>query len=543
MGITSKPKTNRVLFGVIALTFSNILVKVIGLVLKIPLHNMLGGEGMSYYEVAYEIYVWLYTISTAGLPVAVAMMIAEDRAKGNLKEAKKILKVVVFLFVVIGLVGMSVMLFGSRLFAQAYKIDNSYLCIMAIAPTLFFVCIASALRGYFQGYQNMYPTAISEVIEAAGKLVVGVLLANYAIKQGYPSYKIAAYAILGLTIGVAAGMFFLVVCKFFFKESRYNEAVIENDLPVRSNKTLVKELIIIAVPIMLSSSVMSLTNVFDGMITSRQLQSIGYTAESAREIFGNYKTLAVSMFNLPPALIYPISYSITPLLSGVVAVDSENSKERAKQIMNGSLRIAALISIPCALGMSVLSEPILELFFNKAASEMVAPLLSVLSISVFFVGMLAITNSILQAHRFERKPIISMVAGSIVKLVSSTVLIGTASIGMYGAPIGNCLCYMTIMLFNFGFIAKYIGFTPDIKSVLLRPFVASVVCAAAAIGSYKLFSIFISGKITTLLAIACAAFVYCLMIFIIKAVTKEDIMLLPKGKKIYGVLQKVHLMK
>ncbi len=540
MGTTSKPKTNRVLFGVIALTFSNILVKVIGLVLKIPLHSMLGGEGMSYYEVAYEIYVWLYTISTAGLPVAVAMMIAEDRAKGNLKEAKKIPRVVVLLFIVIGLVGMSVMIFGSRLFAQAYKIDNSYLCIMAIAPTLFFVCIASALRGYFQGYQNMYPTAVSEVIEAAGKLVVGVLLANYAIRQGYPSYKIAAYAILGLTIGVAAGMFFLVICKFFFNEGRYNELIVEQDLPVRSDKQLIKELVVIAIPIMLSSSVMSLTNVFDGMITSRQLQSIGYTAESAREIFGNYKTLAVSMFNLPPALIYPISYSITPLLSGVVA---SGSKEKATQIMNGSLRIAALISIPCALGMSVLSEPILELFFNQAASEMVAPLLSVLSISVFFVGMLAITNSILQAHRFERKPIISMIAGSAVKLISSTVLIGTPSIGMYGAPIGNCLCYLTIMLFNFGFIAKHIRFTPSLKTVLIKPFVASLFCALAAIGSFKLFSVFISGKITVLLAIATAAVVYLFMIFIIKAVTKDDIMLLPKGNKIYGILQKAHLMK
>lgn len=160
---TEARSKSRFFGGVIALTLGNLFVKVVGLVLKIPLHNILGDAGMAYYNNAYDIYAWLFTIATTGLPTAISMLISEDRVKGNIKETKKIFRVTVALFIIIGIAGMSVMLFGAPFFEKAYKIENSGYCMMAIAPTLFFICVASALRGYFQGYQNMLPTAVSEV--------------------------------------------------------------------------------------------------------------------------------------------------------------------------------------------------------------------------------------------------------------------------------------------------------------------------------------------------------------------------------------------
>jgi stage V sporulation protein B len=538
---TSKKSKNLFFSGVLILTFSNMLIKVIGLTLKIPLSHILGDDGMAYYNVAYNIYVWFYMISTAGLPVAVSILISESRAKGNFRESKRIFHITLTLFFIIGLLGMCAMMGGSKLFAAAYKFGDSYIAILAIAPTLFFICISSAIRGYFQGFQNMIPTAVSQIIEAVGKLTMGILLAFYGIKQGYSLPVVAALTILGLTIGVAAAMLFLCVSKLLFREGPFNEEyrIPESDtLPVRSVKNLLWLLVTIAVPITLSASVMSFTTMIDGMIVSRRLQSIGYAEELTRVIFGNYNTLAVSMFNLPPALIYPISYSVVPMLSAAIA---SGDKKRVNFIMNSTLKTAALISIPCSLGMSVLSGPILKLLFTETSAERAAPLLSVLSLSVFFVGMLAITNALLQAHKLERKPITSMIAGSAVKLVSSYVLIGIPAVGMYGAPIGTFLCYLTIASINFFFLAKYIRLIPDVREIFIRPLIASLVCAGAAIGSYRLLETVISPRAATLGAIVCAAAVYIIAVFLFRCVVKDDILLLPKGQSIYGLLHRTKL--
>lgn len=535
-------KSNRLFFsGVLILTFSNILIKVIGLTLKIPLQHILGDEGMAYYDVAYKIYVWFYTISTAGLPVAVSILISESRVKGNFLEAKRIFNITITLFVIIGLFGMGVMMGGAKLFAAAYKFSDSYIAILAIAPTLFFICISSAIRGYFQGYQNMFPTAISQIIEAVGKLTMGLLFAFYGIKQGYSLPTVAALTILGLTIGVAAAMLYLCVSKLLFKEISYNDEYrcLKNDsLPIRSVKRLLWLLIISSIPIMLSASVMSFTGMLDGMILSRRLQSIGYAEALTREIYGNYNIVVVSMFNFPPALIYPISYSIIPMLSAAIA---SGDKKHVNFIMNSTLKIAALIAIPCSIGMSILAEPILKLLFIEESAVRAAPLLSVLSLSIFFVGMLAITTAVLQAYKLERKPIVSMIAGSVVKLVSSYILIGIPQIGVYGAPIGTFLCYLVISMINFYFIAKYVNLIPSIRQIFIRPFLASLFCAGAAIGSYRLFEMIILPKVATLSAITFAALVYIIAVFVFRCISKEDILLLPKGQRIYRLLHRIKL--
>ena len=530
------------LSGVIILTFSNVLIKVIGLTLKIPLSHILGDGGMAYYNVAYEIYVLFYMVSTAGLPVAISILISESRAKGNFREAKLIFRITITLFLIIGFIGMAIMIGGSKLFAAAYQFSDAYIAIAAIAPTLFFICVSSAVRGYFQGYQNMIPTAISQIIEALGKLAIGISFALYATKMGYSLPVVAAFTILGLTIGVAFGMIFLVVSKLLFKPAPFDAEYMrpESDtLPVRSAKSLLKLIVLTAVPITLSASVMSFTSMIDGMIISRQLQSIGYTEDLTLIMFGNYKTLAISMFNMPPAIIYPITYSVIPLLSAAIA---SSDKKRVNFIMNSTLKTAAILAIPCSLGMSVLSEPILCLFFAEESAKRAAPLLSILSLSIFFVAMLAVSNALLQTHKLERKPIISMLIGSAVKLISSYILIGIPSVNIFGAPIGTFLCYFTICAINFYFLARHVGLMPSVMDVFVRPFIASLCCAGAAIGSYKLLSLAgIHGRITTVLAIGVAVAVYAVAVFVFKCINGDDVLLLPKGKKIYGLLHKLRL--
>jgi stage V sporulation protein B len=543
---TDKPKksTNLFVSGVLILSISNVLQKVIGATLKIPLHGLLGGDGMGYYYIAYAIYVWFYMISTAGLPVAISIMISDSRARGNFREANKIFGITLRFFMAIGMAGTVIMIFGSKLFAKLYEQQGAYLAIMALAPTLFFVCISSCLRGYFQGYQLMLPTAISQLIEALGKLIIGISLAILTIRQGYGTEVTAAATVMGLTVGVFVGMLFLIFYKFRFKSEAYDAEFARPDsdtMPVRGWRSIAKQLFMIAVPVTLSASVMSFTSVIDGIIISRQLQSIGYTADLARTMMGDYSAQAVTMWNVPPALIYPIAYSIIPLISAAMKM---GQTERVKTIMNSAIKVAALIALPSSIGMSVLSEPILKLVFtDQAAAERVAPLLSVLALSIFFISMLSITNAILQVYGHERKPIISMLAGSAVKIAVSYILIGTPSIGIFGAPVSTFVCYFVIMLINFYFVARYVGLIPDVKVILIKPLISAIICGAAAIGSHRLLVLVLNTKIATVCAIGIAALVYGVFIFIIGAVTRDDIMLLPKGSKLCAIFEKLRLLK
>lgn len=540
----SKKSTSLFFSGVLILTFSNILIKIVGLVLKIPLHDIIGDEGMGYYNTAYEIYVWLYMISTAGLPVAVSIMISESRARGNFREAKRIFRIVLTLFLIIGTAGMSVMLLFNRQFAAAYQLNRANYCIMAIAPTLFFTCVSSSIRGYFQGYQNMLPTAVSQMIEAVCKLTLGVLMGRYAVSMGMENHVAAAYAITGVTIGVAAGMLFLCISKLTFRATVYDaEYVLPAGEPIpepRATKTLLRQLIVLSVPIMISSSVMSFTSMLDSMIVSDRLHSLGYVESEIAAKLGNYKTLAVSLFNLPPALIYPISYSIVPLLA---AANAKDGPERVRTIVQSSYKVAALIALPCSLGLSVLSKPILCLLFDEASADRAAPLLSLLSLSIFFIGMLAISNAVLQAHKKERLPIVSMLVGSVVKLAVSFVLVGNRNVEMFGAPIGTFMCYFAIVMVDLYFVAKHVHYIPSVKHVLVLPLISAVLCALAAGGFYYLLSLVLSGKIACILAILGAGVVYMFAVFLLGAVDEQDIMLLPKGEKLARFLRRIRLLR
>lgn len=551
-------KTSNLFFsGVLVLTIANLLVKIIGVGLKVPLTKIIETNGMGYYTSAYDIYVWLYMVSTAGIPVAISIMISDSRSKGNFREAKKIFKIALWSFVVIGLVGMSVMIFGSHLFSTLYELPELYWSIIAIAPTLLFICISSAIRGYFQGYQNMTPTAVSEVIESFGKLLLGIAFALWSMKafadpSGAASEstyaKAAAMTILGLTIGVFISLIYLIIKKMTFREDLYNAEFARPDsdeLPVKSSKALLKTLVVIAVPITISASMMSFTNMIDGMIIANRLSGLGFDTSVISGMIGAFKTQVVTFFNLPPALIYPISASLVPYIS---TVRNTGTREQLHTIMNSAVKITSLIAMPCALGMSVLSEPIIALMFdmskNPEAMTFGTPeLLSVQSLAVFFVGMLAITNSFLQSHNLERKPIISILAGSAVKLISSFLLIGNEHIQILGAPIGTLLCYITIVVFNFYFVAKHIGFVPKFGRVFIRPLIASLICAAAAFGSFKLFELFISPKIAVLFAIIVAVLVYAVTVFLTRAITEDEIKMLPKGQKIANKLSRIGILK
>ena len=552
-----KSTAPRLISGVIVLTFSNLVVKLLGLFCKIPLHGILQDQGMGYFNIAYNIFTTLYLVSTAGLPTAITIMISRTpRDDARKKQVEKIFRVALVVFFVLGVLGSSIMFFFAKPLARLMDSEASYLCIMAISPTLFFICISSAMRGYFQGHQNMVPTAISEITEAIGKFAIGIALGYYAISRGESIEVAAGYAIAGITIGVAMGMLFLVGAKAVYnsKHRRDVEASTGEKGKVSTRKEILKQMLMIALPITISSVALNLTGIIDtfSIINSMSRYTTKDIAEAA---YGNYSTLAVTMAHLPSAFIQPIASSLTPALTAsLIAVKTAKTREEklekrhvADKVMLSCLKFSAIIAIPCAIGMSVLSKPILSMLFNNPEQvesvNNAAPLLSILAIGVFFTAMLTITTSILQANRLQQKPILSMFCGILVKLVLNLVLIRNPAVGIYGAPIGTVACYFTMAVINFYFVVKYVGVHIGFIKNFIKPFIGTLLASVVTVFTYWLVDLKCSSSVATCVSILMTIIAYFVLLFLLRAFQRSDIIILPKGEKIYRFLSKHKLVK
>ncbi len=553
----TKKTAPRLILGVLVLTISNLAVKLLGLFCKIPLHGILQDQGMGYFNIAYNIFTTLYLVSTAGLPTAITIMISRtpyDRSRK--KQVERIFRLALFVFFLLGIMGFFIMFFFAKPLAELMNSESSYLSIMAISPTLFFICISSAMRGYFQGHQNMVPTAISEITEAIGKFAIGIALGFYAISRGESIEVAAAYAIFGITIGVALGMLFLVGAKILYnwKHKNIHELLSDDEGTVATRRSLLGQMLIIALPITVSSIALNLTGIIDTFSIISGMSTFT-TKELAESAYGNYSTLAVTMAHLPSAFIQPIASALTPALTAsLIAVQTAKTPEEKKQkqrasdtVMYSCIKFASIIAIPCAIGMSVLAEPILAMLFRKpsqqASVESAAPLLSILAIGVFFTAMLTITTAILQANKLQQKPIISMFCGIAIKLILNLVLIRDPEIGIYGAPIATVACYFTMAAVNFGFVIRYVGVRIGFLKKFIKPFISSALASLVTIGSYLFLKPYTGLTIATCISILATVIVYFLLLIILKAFQKQDILILPKGEKIYGILHKLKLMK
>lgn len=527
--------------GVLVLTLSTALVKIIGLLYKIPMMNYLGSEGMGYFNSAYEIYTLFFIISTAGIPVAVSIMISESRASGNSRNVSKIFRLSLIILAAIGILGTALMsVFYEQLSSM---IHNTYaqLCILAISPTVFFICISSAVRGYFQGMEIMFPTAVSQIIESLGKLLLGLSFAIWAINRGYSMPQVAAFAVLGLTAGVAISMLFLLICKFAYGSRE--TLMSASDVAQRDCEIIVR-LFKISVPITLSSMIMSLTRIIDMTMILRRLTAIGYSEEMANSIYGSYSTMAVSVFNLPTTFITAIALPLVPMLSSAF---ERGDGDKEKSVIFSATKLTSIVSFPSALGIAVFSKPILQLLFSGGESRAeeiaaTAPLLSVLGISVFFSCMITLTNAILQAYKMVNKPIISMIAGATVKIISSYILIGIPKINVYGAPISTFLSTLTIVTVNVYFIHKKTGHMESIVKLFVKPFAASFFSVIFGFILYILLQYVHRSSINVIISIVVICAVYAVTSLKIKAVDGEDILMLPMGEKIYALLSRLKLL-
>ena len=510
--------------GVFVLSLSTLIVKIIGLAFKIPMLSLLGMEGMGYFNSAYEIYAVLCVISTAGLPVALSILVSSARANNDVLSIKGVYRSALKIFFAFGSLGMIFMFAFAKTLADGIGNGDAYYCIMAIAPALLFICLASAIRGYCQGFENMRPTAISQLIEAVSKLVLGIVFAVIGIKKGFSVPQISALAVLGITIGTLLSFCYLFIAKRKFKIS--SKDVRDKNVRIGRGKALLK----IALPITLGSAVISLTRILDMGFIMRRLQDIGVSQFKANEIYGAYTTLALPVFSLIPSLIAPISMALIPELTGFI--ERKNIAGQMRSVEK-SLRLTSVLAMPASIGIILFSKPILSVLFRgqTEAIDIASPLLSMLGASILFSCLITTTNAILQAYRCVGMPIFSMSVGVAVKAFSSYFLLGSKGVGVLGAPIGSLACNVTVVILNFALIIRYAKNTDGAigaGKIFIKPFFASVISVGSA---YALFLFLESRNVKEILAFGVSLIValvlYCSLVILLGLMDKQDLKMLP----------------
>ncbi len=541
---SSEKDKKMLLSGVLILTVANILVKICGFFYKVPMNSMLGDD-MYIVNAAYSIYNILYMISTAGIPVAVSVMVSECRARGDVRRLHRVFRVSLSALLVVGATGTLLMLLFAHPIASYNSVGGkAFLSLCAIAPALLFISVCSVYRGYFQGFQEMRPTAVSEIIESFVKMALGIALVYFYLNWvGRNGVVTAALSVLAVTVGIVLGMLYLILTyRRYMKKNRlvlFGDAVANEE--ETDNSPVLRRLISIAVPISLSAVMLNLGALVDSQMMFKMLEGYYGNAAMAEAVTSDYIGGAVTLYNMPSILIYPIACSIVPFISAAL---ESGDRLNASRVTNSALRITALISLPCALGMSALSGPILQLIFGGGDSAMAAnagDLLRVLSVSIFLVAMLSLTNALLQANHKEKKPMISMGVGLAVKILSDLLI--THFFGPIGAPVSTVLMHITVVSLNFYFVIRYTDVVPAFGSVFVRPFLAALCSAIAALLSYMLALSFLSPNLSVLFAIAVAALVYLIAVFLFRCVTEEDLSFVPKGKRIAQILRSFKLIR
>ncbi len=580
-------KKQNFLQGALILSMAAIVVKIIGAVYKIPLMNIIGGEGFGYYNTAYTIFTPLYTIATAGIPVAVAKMISEYMTLGRYRDVRRIFQISMTCFLVTGTTGSLIMLFGSKFLAGTVCGNpGAFLSVIILSPAVFFLCMTSAYRGYYQGLRNMYPTAISQVIEAVVKVVIGLSLTLLVTNVGISHYAkngkflgidvgisadglsdtsaiapiAAAAAIAGVMISTMVGMIYLMA-HYHFKGDGISQADLYDAPEATSKKKLLKTLITIAVPVCLASLSTNITNLIDVVSLMNRMEYAiridhftvlemyegllpeGIDLEGIPNyLYGVYSGMPVTLFNLVPAIATTFG---TAALPNVAAAWTSHNRHKIKKSVDTVLRLTTLIAVPAGIGLSVMSHEILALLYPLRMSEVeiAAPLLKVMGITVIFVCTCASCHSILQGIGKERLPLIFMIIGAFIKLAINYVFVAIPSLNIQAAPYGSLICYIIIMIIDIIAINRYAQIRINLYATFILPLFCGVLCGIGAKVSYFVFDIFFSSRVSTVLAIGVAVVIYGLSILLTKGITKKDFLMIPKGEKIAKVLEKIRLLR
>lgn len=404
--------------------------------------------------------------------------------------------------------------------AEAMNSREAYWSVAAIMPAIICISVVSVFKGFFQGYRNMTPTALSNLIEAVVKLVAGYGIALILYKQGYPLEIVVGGAVLGVSISTLVAMIFMG-CRYLFRSNSYRiteiNVSLDNDTPSR---LLAKEFLIISLPLIVSSITANLMSLVDAFVVMNRMKEY-IDVEQAKLLWGSYGNMALTIFNLPSFLITAIGISLIPAIAAAYA---KNDRKEIEKTSSDTLRYSAVLAFGSAFGLNAVSESVLKLFFpgDPVGVAAATPLLQIISFALIAVGLTNITAAILQAVGKSYLPVISVAVGALIKTSATIILVGIPEINVLGAPIATNIAYPVMLIMNIFFVYKYLGFLPKWLDVFLKPLAAGAVCWGAAKLFLFIFECFLPQRIALFPAILCAILVYFAFMVIIKLVSFNE---------------------
>lgn len=523
--------------GAFVLASAGLVVKVLGAVYRIPLARLIEDEGMGLYQMAYPIYLILLSISTAGIPTAISKMVSEDIAIGRFKNAYRIFKVSMIVLAIIGL-SLTVLLgFGANWLAvRIYKNPKAFYSILSISPAIFFVSIMSCFRGFFQGLQDMTPSAVSQIVEQVGRVIAVFILAYMLLPYG------VEYAAAGAAFGPVAGsiMGLIVLIAIYYRRKRSFDAqiLLDESGSLENPLHIINRLFIFAVPITLGGLISPIMSMADAAIVSSRLQDAGFSVKRAAELFGQLSGMAVPLINLPVVITVALSATLVPAISEAVVL--KNRQMVAERSETG-MRMSIIFGLPSAVGMYVLATPITLLLYNNAEAGMS---LQILAWGVVFLALTQTTTGILQGVGYAGVPVRNMVFGALIKIFINYFLTAMPSINIKGAAMGTVIGYLVPSILNCIMVIKLTNAVFDLKHMLLKPAFASGIMGITAYVSHTgLMALGLSQNKATLVAIVLGAAIYGLVLITVGGIKKSDLEFLPGNQRIIAFLNKFGLLR
>ncbi len=534
-----KNKSNFVIQGSI-LAIAGILVRIIGLAYRIPLLRVIGDEGIGYYSTAFNVYSIMLLLSSYSLPLAVSKMVSARLAKGEYKNVRRVLISALFYATLAGFGGSIFMIYFAEYLAnEVFHMPLSKYAILTLAPTIWIMGYLGVLRGYFQGKSTMIPTAISQILEQVVNAFVSVgaawYMCEFALRTHRDEHTVRAFGASGGTIGTGAGAFtaLLVLVLLFVMESKSRRQKLREDESSgqESYFGISKILLFTVLPVIFSATIYNINSILDNSIFGKAMSSRGMEAFEISKSYGIYTSRYLLLIHVPVAISNALSSSLIPALAG-----ASRTKGSIRAKVRSAVRFSMLISIPCAVGLAVLADPIMTMLLGE--NEMASQMLRIGSIAVVLYSLSTVSNAVLQGTNHMMIPVFNAIIALILHIAALVLMLNVFHMGAYGLVHANTVFAFLVCIFNAGAIRRVLGYRQEFVQTFLGPSICAALMGVATAFSYRLLRGFGMGlRLATILAVMIAVFVYALTVLLTGCVGERELSAMPGGKRLLRIFR------
>ena len=527
--------------GILSLMLSQVLIKILGLIYKLYLTNKegFGDKGNAIYSSGFQIYALLLTLSSTGVPSAISKLVSERASIGDHKGAHRIFKIAFVSFTIIGLVGTFILFFGAKYISNVWlQIPEAELTLVALSPSIFFVSISSVMRGYFNGREDLKATAKSQSVEQLFKTIITIILVEIiAIMPSGNTVFMAAGANLATTLSTFLSYIYIYIYYKYRREDIGVEISSSTKLKIENIKSVIRKILYVSIPMSLSSVLMSLNKSIDSVTVVRGLKNF-LTENEAHIQYGILSGKVDTLTTLPLSFNIALATALVPAIASSKAKRDMNTGVKR---VSFALLVTLLIGLPCTVGLIIFADPILNLLFPNANKG--ALILQISSMAIIFTVLEQTVYGALQGLGRLFVPTMSIFIGVSVKLLLNLVLVPNYNIGIIGASFGTVICHTISFLISFKILRNNMKLNLKFSKHILKPIIATVMMATCSYCIYLLLVKIIINKIALIIALLVAVIVYILSIISLKVFSKDEIFMLPYGKKIYHILEKIGIYK